>query len=78
MQNRSRLFFFSGVLIGLLLGISLSGVTKTASASSQRAVPAATVVGGDGYLMGWDVTKDGDTVCSDPYVWTATKEIECD
>lgn len=31
---------------------------------------AARIVGGDGYLMGWDVVNgDGDTVCSNPFVW---------
>lgn len=56
-------------LTGFALGIAF--------AAALPAV-AATLVGGTGYLMGWTVTKDGNEVCSMPYVWTATKEIECD
>lgn len=36
------------------------------------------VIGGNGYLMGYDVVVNGETICSDPFVWTVTKEIECD
>jgi hypothetical protein len=32
----------------------------------------------NGYLMGWEVTKDGVTICDDPYMWSTLKEIECD
>lgn len=43
------------------------------------AVPAAAaVIGGSGFLYGWDVVKDGETICYAPYVWSSTKEIECD
>ncbi len=55
--------------IGLLLGLCL-GIAATAS--------AAKLVGESGYLMGWDITIDGETVCSDPYVWPGINEIECD
>lgn len=42
------------------------------------AVPAAAaVIGGSGYLYGWDVVKDGETICYAPYVWSGTREIEC-
>jgi hypothetical protein len=52
----------------------------TAGVLFGAAVPAtaAIVVGGTGYLLGWSVTKDGDEICYMPFVWTATKEIECD
>ena len=56
--------FSIGFALGLLLG------TATAA--------AAAVIGGSGYLMGWDVTLQGHTLCSDPYVWSGTREIECD
>lgn len=36
------------------------------------------MVGSNGWLMGWTVTKDGEEICDSPYVWIGTKEIECD
>ncbi len=56
-------------VLGMLVGLSIGAAT---------AATAATLVGDTGYLMGWDVVINGDTVCSDPYVWSATREIECD
>jgi hypothetical protein len=56
-------------ILGFLLGALLGGVGAAA---------ATGVIGRNGYLLGWSVTKDGDTVCDQPFVWTATHEIECD
>lgn len=57
--------FLLGLFAGVLLG---------------AAVPAtgAVLVGNTGYLPGWSVTKDGEEICDMPFVWTATKEIDCD
>jgi hypothetical protein len=57
--------FLAGVIVGLVLG-------------SATAVLAAQVVGSNGYLNGWDVTREGETICSDPYVYVGSREIECD
>lgn len=57
--------FMTGLSVGLLLGVAAP-------------VTAATLVGGTGYLSGWTVTKNGDEICYMPYIWTATKEIDCD
>ena len=54
-----------GFFFGLLIGIATSAM-------------AARIVGGNGWLNGWDVTVDGETVCTDPYVWSSIREIECD
>jgi hypothetical protein len=56
--------FILGLFLGLLLGVATTSF--------------AAIVAGDGYLMEWTVTKDGEEICSAPYVWVATKEIECD
>jgi len=57
--------FAAGLAVGLVLGMTVSAW-------------AAQVVGRNGYLLGWEVTLEGDTVCTDPYVWVSLREIECD
>lgn len=57
--------FIVGVIFGILLGTVASAY-------------AAQMMGENGYLHGWDVVKEGETLCSDPYVWMSTREIECD
>jgi hypothetical protein len=47
-------------------------------ASATVGVFAAQVVGGNGWLRGWSIMKDGEEICDDPYVWVSIKEIECD
>lgn len=32
----------------------------------------------NGWMYGWTVEKDGEIVCTGPYIWQATKTIECD
>jgi len=56
--------FIFGVVLGLTLGLLGTAV-------------AARVVGFDGYLPGWAVTIQGDTLCTNPYVWNVTRHIEC-
>jgi len=59
------MFRFSiGLVVGLILGTAATSI-------------AAVVAGKDGYLVGWTITKDGEELCSDPFVWTGTMEIEC-
>jgi hypothetical protein len=57
--------FLAGVIVGLVLGSAIT-------------VLAAQVIGSNGYLNGWDVTRGGETICSDPYVYVGSREIECD
>ena len=54
------------LIIGFIMGSSVSFLS------------AARLVGSSGYLSGWSVTVEGEEVCSDPYVWTSVKEIDCD
>jgi hypothetical protein len=58
--------FVAGLVLGVVLGIAGASL-------------AAEIVGSQGYLLGgWSVTKSGAEVCDTPFIWTGTKEIECD
>ncbi len=70
--------FLAGYALGLSQKKPIHRTPKVAG-SRTRIIPAARVVGEDGYLLGWDVIdQNSDRVCSDPFVWTSTREIECD
>jgi hypothetical protein len=56
--------FVLGVAVGLALGLG-----GTAA--------AAGVVGGDSFLSGGDVVRNGEVVCKDPWAMVANKLIEC-
>lgn len=56
--------FFVGMVAG-------AAIACTAPLAAQK------MVGRDGYLLGWTVNKDGEEVCSDPWIWTGTMEIDC-
>ena len=56
--------YILGVATGLLLGAAGTAL-------------AAQIVGNSGYLLGWEVELNGETVCSDPYVWPTLKQLEC-
>ena len=44
-----------------------------------RIIPAARVLGEEGYLIGYEMEdQNAETLYSDPSVWTASREIECD
>lgn len=58
--------------LGFVMGMFAAG-SVVATAYETR------IIGGDGFLMGVEVTDDdGDTICTDPYYWSSTKELECD
>jgi hypothetical protein len=61
--------YWAGLLTGLLIG---------GGAGASIGVATAAVCAGTGYAMGWTVTKDGNDLCDDPYIWSGTHEIECD
>jgi hypothetical protein len=58
--------FIAGVVLGFVLGTCATAF-------------AVVIRGDNGYATGWTVTNgdDGEEICSDPYIWAATREIEC-
>lgn len=62
-------------LVWMMVGSMLGSWTN---ARSGPAEPRMT--GTDGYLTAWDIRslENADIVCSEPYVWIRTREIECD
>lgn len=56
----------------------ITGFVIGAALGAAAPATAAMVLGSTGYLAGWTVTKHGDEICYMPYIWIATKEIECD
>jgi hypothetical protein len=57
----------------LTIGFILGALTTISGISL-----AAKIAGSNGYLMGWDVVYKGRTICNSPFIWTSTREIECD
>jgi hypothetical protein len=56
--------FVLGMACGLALGLGGTAM-------------AANIVGGDSFLSGWDVVRNGEVVCKDPWAVVANKLIEC-
>lgn len=54
------------------------GFVSGAIVAGSTPALAATLTGRSGYLSGWDVVIRGDIICRDPWVWTSTREIDCD
>ncbi len=68
-------------LFGYAVGRAQNTKTKMAQPpiTRPRIIPVARVVGDNGYLIGWDVVdQNSEKLCSDPYIWVATREIECE
>lgn len=55
--------------IGLTTGLLVGFAGTALAAQFVREV---------GYLSGWFVIMNGETLCADPYVWPVSHEIECD
>lgn len=53
-------------VLGFLLGLLLGSVVTVAAHTAR------------GYMRGWKVTERGWTICTDPYVNPAKKEIACE
>jgi len=56
--------FISRAVFGLCLGLAVTAI--------------ATLLIGNGHLLRWSISVGGETICSDPYVWIGSREIECD
>lgn len=81
MKLKQSLWFVIGLVLGMaLIGFAPEGKASRSHPKSAKSnhVSTAKIVGDNGFLMGYEITKDGETICSDPYVWVGTQEMECD
>jgi hypothetical protein len=64
-------------VVWLAIGIAIGAVLG--APPTQGAIRDPRIVGGDGYLIGWDIIDaNGESLCVEPYVWTSTHELECE
>jgi len=83
---RLVLTFLLGIFIGAFLTLLLIFTVGKDLIQQKQYKPCSTSLtqkmkkyGSYGYyLWNWNVVKHGNVICSNPYVWIITKEIECE
>ena len=60
-----------------IFGLAVGLIVSSAFAAYADADDIESFIA-SGYARGWTVSIKGNEVCSDPYVWSASKDIECD